>query len=1124
MTTRIKSLLVLLCLFLMGAGVQAQEKKTVSGVISENSGAVVAGATVTEKGTQNIVVSDGNGSYRITVAANATLVISSIGFGDTEIKVGSASQYNAVISAGQGNLNEVVVTALGVTKQKRSLGYSVTNVRGSELAKTNEVNPINALQGKVAGVQIDQGSGGLMGSTRILIRGNSTLGNNNQPIFVVDGVFMDNDVFGGSGRDFGNDLKNLNMEDFETVSVLKGSAAAALYGTRAINGVILITTKKGSQRKGVGVSVNQTVNVQHGYRGPDFQNVFGAGDTDGFNTDSWSYWSSFPNGYSTFRKFPEDSNGDPYIDLGIGREGMSFGPKMEGQSVRNWDGTMTKFNPQSNNFLDAFQKGIGSNTNVSIDGATDRSTFRFSYNHNNAEGINFNNNLKKNAFDLRVTHKITNKINIDVSTAYTQFEGKNPPYQNGGTNPGYMYVWMLPRSYDTKYWMQKDKYTSINGGQVTPTNGDEPNKAPAADFWYQMYNNNYTQNEQLLRSRVALTADITDWAKLVLEGNINNVYRKSESKELGAGRNFTGGSYGLGFNTKESQFLKFMVMVNKSINKDLNFSGHVGGEMQNYTNTFSSASTNGGLNYPGGFFISNSINPQSVSGGISSRKRFNSLYASADLDYKNQLFLQASYRADWSSALTYSNGAGNNQYAYPAVSASWIFTETLKLPKFISYGKLRANIAALGGDTDPFLLNPGFSLNGFSQANGNTVPMSTYSSSTILQPGIRPIRKISKEIGLEARFLDGKIGLDVSLYQDNTKNQILDIPAPIESGVSTMKINAGNIQNKGIEIAIDATPISTKNFSWNTALNYSRNRNLIVELYPGRTEYSLNGGMLHNVSSWAIVGKSYGTLRSTTSSAKYQGSAGDAKNGLPLLDWRAGRRVAFPSQSGQIVDVGDMNAKFRGGWDNTFRYKNFSLNVLVDAKIGGDMALLSYRYGTHTGVYPNTLANRSPEYGGITWTSGFDGVTYDDGMIPEGVFKPGQMIEQPGGAPSVNVGGMTFQEAYDAGHVEPNHAPMFYYRYGSWSTGVSDYWIFENSWISLRQVALSYAFDKKFYSKLKLTGLNVSVAGRDLLYLYNTLPYNYNPASNNSNSTSFSGENGFLPMTRNWIFTLRANF
>ena len=1122
MTLTIKNFVFLICLLVFGTNLQAQEKRIVSGVITENSGAVVVGATITEVGTKNIVLSDANGNYRITVSSNALISVSSIGFGNTEIKVGSASQYNVVLSVSQGNLSEVVVTALGVNKQKRSLGYSVTSVKGSELSRTNEVNPINALLGKVAGVQIDQGSGGLMGSTRILIRGNSTLGNNNQPIFVVNGVIMDNDVFGGSGRDFGNDLKNLNMDDFETVSVLKGSAAAALYGTRAINGVILITTKKGSQRKGIGVSFNQTLNVQQAYRGPDFQNVFGAGDSDGFNTDSYSY--DFPNNYSTFRKFPVDASGKNYIDLGLGREGMSFGPKMEGQQVRNWDGTMTSFSPQPNNFLDLFQKGVGTNTNIALDAATDRSTFRFSFNNNNAEGINLNNNFKKNAFDLRVTHKITNKINIDVSTAYTQFAGKNPPSQNGGINPGYMFIWNLPRSYDSKYWMKENKYTSINGGQVTPTNNDEPNKAPGADYWYDLYNNNYIQNEQLLRSRVALTVEITDWAKLILEGNFNNVYNKSESKILGTGRNFTGGSYSLGFNTKESQFLKWMLMTNKNINKNLTYTGYVGGEMQNYMTTYSQSSTNGGLNYPGGFFLSNSINPQSVRGGILSRKKFNSLFASADLGYKDQLFIQATYRADWSSALTYTNGTGNNSYAYPSLSSSWIFSETFKLPKFINYGKLRANIAALGGDTDPFLLNPGYTLNGFSLANENSVPMSTYSSSTILQPGLQPIRKISKEIGLEARFLNSKIGIDISLYQDNTKNQILDIPAPIESGVSTMKINAGNIQNKGIEIAIDASPISTKNFSWNTALNYSRNTNLIVDLYPGRTEYALNNNMLWNVSSWAVVGKSYGTLRSTTSSAIYKGEANDPKNGLPILDWRAGRRVAFPRQSGQIKDVGDMNAKFRGGWDNTFRYKNFTLNVLIDAKIGGDMALLTYRYGTHTGVLPNTLANRSPEYGSITWKSKFDGVTYDDGMIPKGVFAPGQMIEQPNGAPSVNVGGMTFQQAYDAGLIEPNHSPMWYYRYGSFSTGVSDYWIFENSWVSLRQVALNYAFDKKFYTKMKLTGLNISFAGRDLLYLYNTLPYNYNPASNNSNSTSFSGENGFLPQTRNWIFTLRASF
>ena len=1123
--TKKRLLLVLTSLLVCNVMLLAQVKRIVTGDVKDNKGLPISSATITIKGTTQSVTTDQNGHYSINVEKNnAILVFSSVGFTTKEVNTQTSSKLDAVLFESVSDMNEVVVTALGVTKQKRQLGYSVTNVKGSELAKTNEINPINALQGRVAGVQIDQGSGGLFGNTKIVIRGNSTLGTNNQPVFVIDGVIMDNDIFSGTGRDFGNDLKNLNMDDFETVSVLKGSAAAALYGTRAINGVILITTKKGVQRKGLGLSVNQTFNVQQGYRGPDFQNVFGSGDTDAFNSDGWD--NNYPNPYSTYRRFPVNPITNlPYIDRGINREGMSFGPKMEGQAVTNFDGTPTKFSPQKNNFLDAFQTGTGSNTSVSLDGATDRSTFRLSYNHNDAEGIYQNNKLIKNSFDLRVTHKINSKLSVDVSTAYTSLYGKNPPSQNGGINPGYMYIWILPRDYNTKYWMQKDKYTSILGGRTNPSNPDEPNKVMGSEYWFQVYNNNYTQNEQLLRSRVALTAELTDWAKLIVEGNINNIYRKSESKELGQGLNFTGGSYGLGFNTKESQFMKFMLMMNKDINKDFTISGYVGGEMQNYKSTFSQSNTSGGLNYPGGFFISNSVNPPSTNGGILSSKKFNSLFSSADLGYKNQLFLQATFRADWSSALTYTNGLGNNAYSYPALSASWIFSETFKMPSFISYGKLRTNIAALGGDTDPFLLNPGFTLNGFSQANGNTVPLSTYSSNQILQPGIRPVRKISKEIGMEMRFLNSRIGFDISLYQDNTKNQILDIPAPIESGVSSMKINAGNIQNKGIEIALDATPISTKNFSWNTAVNFSSNKNLIVELYPGRTEYALTSDMLWNVGSWAIVGKSYGTLRSTTSSEKYKSSnPADPKNGLPILNWRGDRRVAFPKQSGQLADVGDINAKFRAGFDNTFRYKNFTLNVLFDAKIGGDMALLSYRYGTHTGALPNTLAGRSPEYGGITWTSKFDGKTYDDGMIPDGVFASGITLSQPGGAPSVNVGGMTFKEAYDKGYVEPNHAPMYYYRYGSFSTGVSDYWVFENSWISLRQVALSYSFEKKMYSKLKLNGLNVSLAGRDLLYLYNTLPYNYNPASNNSNNTSFSGENGFLPMTRSIVFSLRANF
>ena len=369
---------------------------------------------------------------------------------------------------------------------------------------------------------------------------------------------------------------------------------------------------------------------------------------------------------------------------------------------------------------------------------------------------------------------------------------------------------------------------------------------------------------------------------------------------------------------------------------------------------------------------------------------------------------------------------------------------------------------------------------------------------------------------MELRVLKNRIGLDVSLYQDNTKNQILDITSPQEAGVSSILINAGNIQNKGIEISIDATPISTKYFSWTTTLNYSRNRNLIKELYPGRTEYNL-GADIAEVSTWAVVGKSYGTLRSQINSIP------SSVPGQPILNWRGDARAAFPKRSNYWQDIGDINAKFRAGWDNTFRYKSFSLNVLLDAKFGGDFVLSSYRFGTHTGVFPNTLFGRDAAHGGITFTSKYDGITYDDGIIVKGVFDKGQTIRQADGT-NVDVSGLTFEEAYNKGFVEPTHLPQFAYRYGSSSTGVSDYWVVKSSWVSLRQVSLSYAFNEKFFQKLRLKGLSMTLAGRDLLFLYNTLPYNFNPASNNSNNTAFSGENGFLPMTRNIAFSLRANF
>lgn len=1108
---------------------QAQGVKVSGKVISAGDNTEQIGVSILLKGTSIGTTSNADGEYTIDAPGNGVLVFSFVGFEKQEVSIDNRSIINVTLKEDNLQLGEVVVTALGIQREKKQLGYSVTEVSGTKLAATNEVSPIAALQGRVAGVQIDQGAGGVMGNTKIIIRGNSTLGTNNQPIFVVDGVILDNDVYdgnanGATGRDFGNNLKNLNMEDFESVSILKGSAAAALYGTRAINGVVLITTKKGTQRKGIGVNVSQTFTAQKAYRAPDFQNEYGGGTVGAFFTDTREP-NYKPDESWTTKVFPINSNGQPYIDRQIGRELENWGPKFAGQQVVDYDGKMTTYQAYPNNYLDAFQTGRGNVTSVAIDGGSDRSTFRLSYNRAKTSGINLRNELSKNAFNLRATQNLNKFLVADVTVDYTSTEGSNPPSLTLNN-----YIWTFPRNYDTNYWRRRENYVAYNGGLRNPNDVNEPNKVPGADYWFNIYENDYTQKEQMVRGRLALTATVTDWFKVQLEGNFNNLYTKNETKEMGGGVNFTGGRYGLGHTTKETNFLKWMGIFNKKIGNDLDFSGYIGGESQEYNISYNYSETSGGLTYPGNFFLANSVNAQLSRGGVKLRRSYRSLYASADFGWKDQLFLGVSWRNDWSSALTYKDGSGNNSYSYPAVNMSWVFSQTFNssLPEWLNYGKLRANLAALGGDVDPFVLNPGFAFRDYTNAGGNgNVPMSTYSSSSTLQQNIKPLRKIAKEIGLELKTFNNRLGIDVSVYRDNSRNQPLPISADITSGVSSILINAGNIQNTGIEIALDATPIQTGDFRWNTMVTFSRNRNKIVELYGDREYYALEneGGGANDLIPYAKVGGTYGVIRTKIAAKRFTAAdANDPRNGMAVLSWRGDARAAFPARSNEWKDVGDINAKFRGGWDNTFTYKRFALNVLLDAKIGGDMIITSLRYGTHTGVFTNSLHGRDAEHGGITWTSKYDGKTYDDGIIPDGVFDAGQTITQADGT-NVNVGGMTFKEAYEKGFVEPTHLPQYMYRYGSFSTAVGDYWISENSWISLRQVSLSFQVPQSFCSKIKLNNLSVNLIGRDLFYLYNTLPLNFNPASNYSNSTAVQKEVGFIPpMTRSFGVTLRAGF
>ncbi|TSA35787.1 MAG: SusC/RagA family TonB-linked outer membrane protein [Porphyromonadaceae bacterium] len=1089
----------------------------------------LSGVNVAVKGSGTGTSTDGSGNYSISVNQGSTLVFSFVGYESQEFAVGNSTTINVALKAEATQLKEVVVTALGRSKESKKIGFSTDQVKGSEIAATRQVNPVNSLMGRVAGVQIDQGAAGPFGSTRILIRGNSTLSRNNQPIFVVDGVIVENDVVTG-GRDFGNDLENLNSEDFESVSILKGSAAAALYGSRAINGVILITTKKGIKTEGIGVDFSQSFMVYDPYKGPQFQNEFGGGTVGAFFTDTRDN-NYLPSQRWTTKVFPTDPlTGEPYIDRQIGRELENWGPKFANQKVRNYDGTWTEYKAVPDNFLDAFQKGMLNTTNVAFQGATDKTTFRFSYSRNDQKGIIGNSGLMKNGFNLRATHELTKWLSADVSADYSTTDITNPQNLTGndpfaGDNFGVAYMWVMPRNYDTRYWNQSSKYISEFGGTPKANNPLETNKIFVPEFWFNLYENQSAQENRSLRGRVSLNAKLTKWANLIVEANLNNIYGKYEYKELGEDVNFAGGSYTLSESRKENTFAKWMLTFNNiKLSNTINFNGFVGGEAQNTTRSYTSGSTSGGLLMPGNFFITNSINPPTVSGGISYNKKINSLYGSADLEYKNQLYLTATWRGDWSSSLTYANGTGNNFYNYPSASLAWIFSETFKLPKAISFAKLRVNIAALGKDTDPFVINPGYLFEGKAIGETGDPSQATFSSSSTLALNIKPERKVAEEIGLEMRLLKNRFGFDLTLYQDNTYNQILDISTPIESGVSGIKINAGDIQNRGIEFAVDGTPVKRDKFQWFSRLVFSKNKNMIISLAEGRSEYYL-GGEAGATSAWAIVGESYGVIRSMYAAERYdnEADANDPKNGLPILNWRNDARAAFPKRSNTWKEIGDMNAKFRMGWSNDFTYKNWSLNVLLDAKIGGDMVLETYRAGTHSGVLPNTLLGRDAEHGGITWTSKYDGITYDDGLIVDGVFADGQQVTLPDGS-QANVGGMTFKEAYDQGFVEPTHAPQFYYRYGSYSTGVADFYVFESTWVSLRQLALSYTFPKKISSKMKVSTIVVSLIGRDLFYLYNSLPFDYNPASYNSNQTSAVGEAGFLPMIRSIGGSIKISF
>lgn len=1118
----------LLCL----NGVMAQTR-TLSGTVTDvNDGSPLPGVSILVQGTQKGAQTDFDGNFSLEAATGDKLVFSYLGMKTQTITVGNSNIVNISMEEDSSQLDEVVVTALGIKREERALGYSVTEIAGGELAQAVQVNPINALQGKTAGVQISTTSGGTFGGSRITIRGNSTFGDNTQPIFVVDGVLMDNDLSGTEGADWGNQLKNLNPDDFETFSILKGAAAAALYGSRALNGVVMITTKSGKKSKGLGVSVNQTIGTRNVYDSVDFQNEYGSGNTAG-------WFSGVDNGPNTrVRDDSHDTSQFFTYDLTTGLPSMAFtsseehaaswGPRFDGQDIIDYDGSRAKWVAQPNNYKESFDTGFLRNTNVSIDGGGETNAFRLSFSNFSESGVAPRNNFDKNSISFKGSQDlIKDKLTVGATVHYTRSTAKNP------LNPGANSDWFhdgFPRNYDVNKW--KNNYKDVDGGIPYPA-GDNYNYTRMSKIWMSILDDENERVEGSLIGKLNLDYNITNNISATLEGNLNQYTWTSEYKTLAKDANRLDGAYGMENGEKFQYSYSGKLFFNKEINDDLRLDLILGGEMWSTETKYSSIGTDGGFKIRDFFSISNSKNAANVKGGIGDRKKINSVYAFFNTSYKRDLYLNLTARNDWSSALIYPDGHGNNSYFYPSGSLSWVVSETLPMPKFISFAKLRGSYAIVGNDTSPYKLSTGFVADNFN--DNPALNLFRYENSTAISPDLKPEKKYSWETGIDIRFFNNRVGLDLAYYKDNTKNQIIDLPVPGESGISKQLINAGNLQNSGIEAALDVNIVNTKDFSWDIGVNFTRNRDKIIELAPGINEFNLYGNPDDSnagTASYAYVGGNYGDLVTRRGYSYYDG-ANTENHDKPILANRNGWSVAYPigiNNLDSLHVMGNMQPDWYGGANTAIRFKRFRLSAIVDARYGGEIYSADARYGLHQGVTKSSLPNRDASQGGITWTSegqgqNFYGKTYEDGFIPDGVFPDGTTVTSgpSNNRTNVDVGGLTYQQAYDQGLVEPTHWSGYVYRWTSASTGTPITGVYTQNWVALRELTMSYNVPESILEKLSINSATLSLTGRDLGFLYNSMPDNINPSISN-NAAANPLQMRSAPYIRSISFAINLNF
>jgi iron complex outermembrane recepter protein len=1118
--------------------------KPIGGTVISSDGAPLPDVSITVAGTTRGTTTDSKGAFRIEANPGEVLVFSSIGYAIVRATVGGGSEVNITLTKSENSMSEVVVTALGIKREARSLGYSDQRVSGADLIKSDPPNISNGLIGKAAGLNITIPNGVEGGSSRIVIRGNNSLYGNNQPLIVVDGVMVDNEQMLPGGQilstsallntgnardvnsnatDYGSFLNTVNADDVESLNILKGPTAAALYGARGANGVILIVTKKGSKQKGLGLNYSFSNRWNDPYRFMKLQHEYGSGMTEtlysanpAFNKDGSGNDREFTENdqYGAHQNIP--GGGAFYNYIGFPGDGASWGPKMAGQPLVWWDGTTRPYTANPNIFKSFYKTGSTSTHNVSFSSGGDVGTLRASYTRTANDGITNNSNYSQNVFNVGSSINVSSKVKAEVSASYTNLSRLNAPNLLAENNKG-SFPNALPNSgvgYITAYHLPADykpleRALSVNAdgsfNQTVPANSPYPSSS-VGNYWWNLYHDNTVFTHNQLLGSIKLSAEILPWLNATGHVGLDHLTNQFETKNQPIDAAGINGSYGNDLSTVSTENFDGLLTAHKDdLLKDFDASFAVGASYYHYKLYDLNAVNPGPFNYP---FVPNltnyaGTNPFPIPQEARSESQLNSVYGLLNLSYKKFLFLEVSGRNDWSSTLP----SSKRSFFYPSANLSFVFTDAFKMDavrNWLSYGKIRLADAFSANGYVPyqtiFTYQP-VTTTGFTTGLG--VP------TTLPSLSIQPQNSRSFEIGTDLGFLNNRINFNFTYYDIYSYNQILPVSIATSSGADKLTINTGALRNRGIEFIINAAIVKGKSFSWDVTVNGAHNHNKVVSLAPGIDQLPLgswfngdgSGNSINGVNMNARVGDDYGSI---------YGYDYLYKNGQKVVNFIYGDGVntgngpvigAQYATSPAYVKIGNATPKITGGIANTFSYKNFSLYVLADFSIGGQIWSGDYASIMGQGEAPETLKER--DGGGLPFKFA-DGTTSNIGVILPGVT--------PDGKTNTTVVNAWWKYAGN---------------YQSWDNVaiVRTNSIFTNSYGKLRELTLTYRLPNAMVSKTKiLQNLSLSLVGRDLFYLFTNLPDRINPESI-SGTTNVQGiQFGGLPGVRSFGFSVKAGF